>query len=261
MALGKRRQSGEILPIFKWDAVEGKAIAQTRVNHGFGWETETNDVTGLLTERGALFDLQNTLVGWAEFAKGKAPDVRLVPAGEDFGPQPSPEHKECVRLLVKFDDDKDRVRELLSSSLAVWNAVDALHDQFLAVSADHAGEVPRVVIANIQEVKTSNGNLTMADDQMTVEQWLAIRKEAGLHIDPETAEVLWTYEQVADPYGVHPDLPEEYQCVGRAYFARSPGSDVWVEFGDLPDATRDALWEKHKSKLAFHIRLRRQSPP
>jgi hypothetical protein len=26
-------------------------------------------------------------------------------------------------------------------------------------------------------------------DQMTVEQWLAIRKEAGLKIDPETAEV------------------------------------------------------------------------
>ena len=28
-------------------------------------------------------------------------------------------------------------------------------------------------------------------DQLTVEQWLAIRKEAGLKIDPETAEVEW----------------------------------------------------------------------
>jgi hypothetical protein len=26
-----------------------------------------------------------------------------------------------------------------------------------------------------------------ADDQMTVEQWLAIRKEVALHIDPATA--------------------------------------------------------------------------
>jgi hypothetical protein len=90
-----------------------------------------------------------------------------------------------------------------------------------------------------------------AANQMAVEQWLAIRKEAALKIDPETAEVDWTYAQTLDPYGVHPDLPEEYSQVGRAYFARSPGSDVWVWFGDLPDATKKALWERHRSKLAF----------
>jgi hypothetical protein len=90
-----------------------------------------------------------------------------------------------------------------------------------------------------------------AADQMTVEQWLAIPKQAALKIDPETAEVDWTYAQTLDPYGVDPDLPEEYWQVGREYFARSPGSDVWVWFGDLPDATRKALWERHRSKLAF----------
>ena len=40
-------------------------------------------------------------------------------------------------------------------------------------------------------------------DQMTVEQWLATRKEAGLKIDPETAEVDWIYAQTLDPYGVY----------------------------------------------------------
>ena len=86
---------------------------------------------------------------------------------------------------------------------------------------------------------------------LTLEEWEAWRKAAGLHIDPETAEVLWDYRQVADPYGAWPDIPEQYQCVGRSYFARSPGMDVWIEFGDLPDDTRDALWEKHNSELAF----------
>ena len=58
-----------------------------------------------------------------------------------------------------------------------------------------------------------------------------IRKEAGLKIDPETAEVDWTYAQVLDPYGgAAPNFPEEYWCVGREYFARSPGSDIWVQF-------------------------------
>ena len=95
----------------------------------------------------------------------------------------------------------------------------------------------------------ANENAKITKDE--VEEWLAIRKEAGLHINPETAEVDWTYALTLDPYGVEPELPEEYQQVGRTYFARSPGSDVWVWFGDLPEATRDALWAKHRSKLAI----------
>jgi hypothetical protein len=69
---------------------------------------------------------------------------------------------------------------------------------------------------------------------MTVEQWLAIRREAALQIDPETAEVMWEYANVADPYGVYPGGEE---CIGRVYFARPAGSDVWVCFHDLPEAT------------------------
>ena len=83
--------------------------------------------------------------------------------------------------------------------------------------------------------------------EMTIEEFLAIRKEAGLKIDPETAEVMWTYAQTLDPYEVYPDLPEECQQFEREYFARSPGSDIWVEFRDLPEATRDALWQKLES--------------
>jgi hypothetical protein len=79
---------------------------------------------------------------------------------------------------------------------------------------------------------------------------------AWLKIDPEIAEVDWAYAQTLDPYGVYPEPPEECWQVGRAYFARSPGSDPWVEFGDLPKATRDTLWEKHKRKLAFPAGLR-----
>ena len=83
----------------------------------------------------------------------------------------------------------------------------------------------------------------------TVEQWLAIRREAALQIDPETAEVMWTYANICDPYGIYPDCPEE--CIGRLYFARPPGSDVWVDFNDLPDATVKALEEKQKLRRAF----------
>src|SRR3954468_7290156 len=84
--------------------------------------------------------------------------------------------------------------------------------------------------------------------EVTVKYLKALRKEVGLQIDPETAEVEWCYAQTLDPYGDDPNLPEEYQQVGREYFAFSPGRDVWVWFGDLPPAIEDALWKKHKSK-------------
>ena len=85
----------------------------------------------------------------------------------------------------------------------------------------------------------------------TAKQYREIRRQAGLTIDPETAEVEWSYGLTFDPYGLEKDLPAELQGVGREYFARSPSSDIWVWFGDLPKQTQDALWAKHWSKLAF----------
>ena len=71
----------------------------------------------------------------------------------------------------------------------------------------------------------SETNTNTVREELTVEQWLQIRKQEGLKIDPESAEVTWSYAQVLDPYGVYRLLPEE-ECVGRVYFARSPGSDI-----------------------------------
>jgi hypothetical protein len=86
-------------------------------------------------------------------------------------------------------------------------------------------------------------------EKLTVEEWLAIRKEEGLKIDAGTAEVTWHYAQTFDPYGVDPDLPEELKQIGREYFARSSGGDIWLHFGDLPDEVREALWQRDESKF------------
>jgi len=86
-----------------------------------------------------------------------------------------------------------------------------------------------------------SNNTETNNEENAIKEWLAIRKEAGLKIDPETAEVTWVYAQTLDPYNIYGQLPEEYQLVGREHFARSPGSDIWVHFRDLPDATIKAL--------------------
>ena len=88
-------------------------------------------------------------------------------------------------------------------------------------------------------------------DEQKVEDFLAVRKEAAKHIDPETAEVSWSYGQIMDPYGVDPDLPDELRCVGRVYFARSPKSELSVCFDDLPEEISSALWKRHRRNLAF----------
>ena len=90
-------------------------------------------------------------------------------------------------------------------------------------------------------------NTLTTRDHLTLDQWLQIRKEEGLKINPEAAVVWWKYADPLDPYSVNPDLPEECRQIGRAYFARSPGSDIWVSFSDLPDIIRHALWEKDKA--------------
>jgi hypothetical protein len=78
-----------------------------------------------------------------------------------------------------------------------------------------------------------------------IDQWLAIRKREALNIDPETAELDWSYGLIVDPYGIYDDIAEEEKVVGRVYFVRRPGSDIWVCLYDVPDeTTRDRLWER-----------------
>ncbi len=97
----------------------------------------------------------------------------------------------------------------------------------------------------------SERNVNRTVDELTIEQWLQIRKQEGRKIDPDTAEVWWDWSDTSDPYRVYPHPPGEVQCVGRVYFACSPGSDIWVSFRDLSDETERQLWERHKSVLAF----------
>jgi hypothetical protein len=59
-------------------------------------------------------------------------------------------------------------------------------------------------------------------------------------IDPDTADVAWWYVNLWDPYGTE-RLPDEFWQVGREYFARAPGADTWVWFGDLPTEVCEAL--------------------
>jgi hypothetical protein len=88
------------------------------------------------------------------------------------------------------------------------------------------------------ETRVESGELTKKGQQ----RW-KMCLEAGLHIDPKTAEVKYEFMPYHDPYGL---LQVKYSDVPRHYFARSPGSDIWVSWHDLPEEVEGQLWRKHK---------------
>jgi hypothetical protein len=119
------------------------------------------------------------------------------------------------------------------------------------------GRTVLIVRTNDDDAHETAGQPALTDRSNTMDRetelWLRIRKDEGQKIDPETAEVHWTFAQTLDPYGIHPDLPEEFDQVGREYFARRPGSEIWVHFSDLPDETCKRLWEMYGSRLCSFV--------
>jgi hypothetical protein len=77
-------------------------------------------------------------------------------------------------------------------------------------------------------------------------------RRIGLTIDPATAETIFWHADAGDPYRIL-DEKFHYGCVGRERFARHPGASNsdWVNFEELPEATRDALWKRDGRKLSF----------
>lgn len=86
-------------------------------------------------------------------------------------------------------------------------------------------------------------------NEMTVEQWLELRKQAGRKIDPATAIAGRFYTYTCDPYMVWKDIPGSMQQVGSEWFARSADSDIWVSFQDIPLEVQTVIWSRTQTTV------------
>jgi hypothetical protein len=156
MAIGKRKSTASFIPLVKYDARSGKATRCDRTQDADGnWVTETVDITDTFE---AVVDLANVEVGWINFTAGGAPDFRMVPLGGDIGDAPSDKHKQGFRLKLKLTNGAGNdVRELASTAVALWNAIDELHDEYLDGVAKHKNKLPVVGIAETKQVRTAAG--------------------------------------------------------------------------------------------------------
>jgi hypothetical protein len=87
-------------------------------------------------------------------------------------------------------------------------------DRLIYIAARELAEWYRAMTADLKKEKAEQERL----------------RQVGLTIDPATAETTWSY---VDFYG----------CACPDYFGRNPGGE-WVNFDDLPEATREALRER-----------------
>ncbi len=63
--------------------------------------------------------------------------------------------------------------------------------------------------------------------------WMRLRKEVGAHMIPQPPSLSGSTDKLLTLTG-RSRFARQYRQIGRVYFARSPGSDVWVSFYDLP---------------------------
>jgi hypothetical protein len=98
----------------------------------------------------------------------------------------------------------------------------------------------------MENTNSSTVNDLLGQIDRSLEQISWLQSFAAQRIDPETAEVKCEYSWFLDPYGI-----TQMQCqqLMPHYFARSPGSDIWVAWDDLPYEIELRLWRKHKQRV------------
>ena len=62
-------------------------------------------------------------------------------------------------MVVKMTDELGgEVREFMSTALAAWNAIDALHTAYLKLVPKHPAQLPVVELFDVIEKKTASGS-------------------------------------------------------------------------------------------------------
>jgi hypothetical protein len=195
MSLGKRKGSGDIAELIKFDARSGTLYRCDRARAPDGeWYTEQKNITDNFS---AVFDMENVEVGWIAFSSGGPPSFVMFPVGSDIGNPPSDKHKQGFRLRLKLAKGSGGgVREFASTAASTWQAIDKLHTEFEKERGKHAGKLPLVKLAAVRPSKTPMGTSYVPLFEITA--WVV-----------RPAELTTAPPAVADPAEDAPDFDDE----------------------------------------------------
>jgi hypothetical protein len=157
MGLGKRKSgSSNFLPLAKFDGRTGSMFLENRVYSEGEWTKQQVDVT---TTFQGVFDLPGMWKGWVRFPRSAAPELAMVPVNEEYPEEPpGDDFKEGIRVLVALGPELGGgIRELMSTSIGMWNAMDALYTAYEAAAPQHPGQLPLVKLVDVIEVRNAAG--------------------------------------------------------------------------------------------------------
>ena len=116
MPLNLSTNSGDFLPILKYNAKAGRWYARP--------EGSDDDVE--VTNLKAVFDLENIQTGWLHFGPN-GPDWQPDESLAKSGAAPSQDHKRGFKIHVHSPKQLGGTRELMSSSMMMNGAINALY--------------------------------------------------------------------------------------------------------------------------------------
>lgn len=128
-----------------------------------GTENEISDPT-------FIADLANIATGWMKFTEGQPPEKIMDPAIDQAAPQPSREHKRGFILNVYSKNSFGGVAEISGTSMALSNAIKAVHSQFESERADNAGKVPVIAAKGAEAQKGKFGTNYMP--KLSIAKWV-----------------------------------------------------------------------------------------
>jgi hypothetical protein len=151
-------ESGDFLPIIKYDARSGRWFRVDRTETVNGFVGEPVDITNIFK---VIADFENVEVGWINFVAGSAPDFRLVPIGSRLPPRPSDVHKNGIRFMVKLSTEcaagQPPLREVAGTSKAFLSGLQAVYLQYKAEASKNPGKLPVIIMEKSTPVKSGTG--------------------------------------------------------------------------------------------------------
>ncbi len=118
----------------------------------------------------AVFDIDNLRTGWFLFAAGVAPVKQFDPSLSEAAPKPGEAFKRGFELDVFSGKNLLGVREFASTAGIVIDAMNELHDHWLAGRADNPDKLPVVQCVGVQPVTNKHG--TNYKPQLEIVGWV-----------------------------------------------------------------------------------------
>lgn len=137
--------------------------------------SEQGDAEHEVGDFAGIFDFPNVQVGWLCF--NPFDDGNLVPKSEidagkaRFPKRPGDGYRSGFRVMVKLSKPLGgEVKEFMSSAMVTCQAVDDLHDLYLAAPESAQGKLPVVRISGTEAIKTQHG--TNYKPRFAISSWV-----------------------------------------------------------------------------------------